>query len=577
MNNASPSLPAPTPFKIIEDIVKSNAAALEMLDKNKEVSAKYSEESKKFEELQGTIDNLLTYMIDQVPASKADLGKDRLLPNQRIPAFYLRRAGATETPRMIKNLRRLQFTNYGVPAGRQQFGKEVGLTFVFKDPTHQPTKEEKKTLAEWEIRLIERFFFPAGDNQPSLVKFLGECYEDFFDLDDITIETLRDGLNQPIGLQIQDPTLWYPEVSTVKNLPVRYDDDMVFDDNYNELEINKARYDYVMVLNGIKILGASKDRINKEHFFTRSDWYNWRRGYGIVEQALNTVATVMNAFTYNSSQFTRNKTPHGLLALSGEGMNSQVIVEKFKKILWASMTGVGDKYKIPIVGLPAGGKADWVSIYSSPKELEFYTGISLYNTIIYALSGTNPNESGMPSLKDAMKKSTLSEPSQDGVWRESQDNGLKTFLIHMEDVINQTNVEGKNAWEEITKLPIRAQFKGLASEDLKSKMEINKLRLDLTTTMNELLVEEGKPKQKSGILVNEKDLFDIPGVTHTVLSQYYKGAIQQEVQEKQQQQQQELAAQQQAGAQGEAQPGDEQAPELSDTDKSLIEQYGEPQ
>jgi hypothetical protein len=569
------AIPSMNPFQLLDQVIKSNQAIVELIDKEKPLSDKYKEDSKAFQELQGTIDNLLAYIVEQVPMSRKEDGKDILLPNQRIPAYYLRRAGATEVPRMIKNLRRLQFTNYGVPASRQQFGKEVGLTLAFKDPTHQPTKEEKKTLAEWEVRLFEKFFFPAGDNQPSLIKFLGESYEDFFDLDDITTEILRDGLNNPIGMQLQDPTLWYPTASKVKSLPIRYDDDTIFDDSYKELEVEKARYDYVMILNGQKILGATKDRINKEHFFTRSDWYNWRRGYGIVEQALNTVATVMNAFTYNSSQFTRNKTPRGLLALSGEGMNNQIIVEKFKKILWASMTGVGDKYKVPIVGLPEGGKADWVNIYSNPKELEFYTGISLYNTIIYALSGTNPNESGMPSLRDAVKTSTLNEPTQDGVWKQSQDNGLKTFLIHEEDVFNQTNVKGINIWEEITGLPVRAQFKGLAAEDLKLKGEVNKLRLETTMTMNELLVEEGKPKQKTGIEINGKDIFDIAGATHTVFSQYFKGAIQQEQQEKQMEQQQAMAAQQQANQP--KQPGDEQAPELSDEDKRLVEQYGNPE
>jgi len=568
------SSPIPmNPIAILDTIAKANQAYLEFHEKNKEVSDKYKEDSKKFDEIQMSIDNLLAYIVDEVPMAKQEIGRDIFLPNQRIPAFYLRRAGQTDVPRMIKNLRRLQFTNYGVPASRQQFGKEVGLTFVFRDPTKQPTKEEKKILVDWEIKLIDRFFFPAGESEPSLIKFLGNCYEDFFDLDDITTETIRDSLNNPIGLQIQDPTIWFPTASKVKQLPMRYDDDMIFDDNYKELKVEEARYDYIQMLNGKKILGANKDRINKEHFFTRSDWYNWRRGYGIVEQALSTVATVMNAFTYNQSQFTRNKTPHGLLALSGEGMNSQVIVEKFKRILWASMTGVGDKYKIPIVGLPKDGKADWVSIYGSPKELEFYTGISLYNTIIYALSGTNPNESGMPSLKDAMKKSTLQEPSQDGIFEQSKDNGLNTFLIHVQEgVLNQTNAENKNIWEEITGLPIKAQFRGLASENLERKYKVNKQRLELTATMNELLTEEGKPKQKSGILVNGKDLFDLPGVGSNTFGQFYKGQIQQDQQEQQMQEQQQLMQQQQAeGGQG------EQAPELSEADKSLIQQYGQPE
>ena len=598
MDTTNLSLPV-NPLQFLDQLIKSNPGILERIDQDKELNADYQKDSKQLEELQLSVDNLLAYMVDQAEGSKADLGRDRLIPNQRIPAYYLRRAGMAESPLMIKSIRRNQFTSYGVPASRKQFGKEVGLSFVFDNPLHQPSKKEKEELVEWEIRLVDKFFFPAGDDQPSLVKFLGEAYADFIDLDDITTETIRDGLNAPIGLTLQDPTIWYHTVAKVKHLPVRYDDDMIFDDNYKDLEIDPARYEYVMILNGQKIIGgnknvasdedireaskttkplaATRDRINKEHFFMRSDWYNWARGYGVVEQSLNTVATMMNFMTYNASNVTRNRMPHGFATLSGQGMNGQRLPELLKKLIWASMTGAGDKYRLPIIGLPEGGKADYISIYSNPKELEFYTGISLYNTIIFSISGTNPNLAGMPSLRDAIKPAGITEPAQDGIWKQSQDPGLNTFLIHMQDVFNQTNSDGVNIWKEIIKLPVHAEFKGLAVEDLKLKQELNKLRLDTTTTLNDLLIEEGKEKAQSGILVNGKDIFDIPGITNTVLTQYFKGQIQAEQQEKQaqqQMQQQQAMAAQQAG---EAKPGEEQAPELSENDKRLVEQYGSPE
>ena len=54
-----------------------------------------------------------------------------------------------------------QFTSYGIPASRKQFGKEVGLSFVFDNPLQQSTKKEKEELIEWEIRLVEKFFYPS--------------------------------------------------------------------------------------------------------------------------------------------------------------------------------------------------------------------------------------------------------------------------------------------------------------------------------------------------------------------------------------------------------------------------------
>ena len=568
----------PASFEIIKELVKSNNAILDAVDGDKKLRKKYEEDSKNLSQVQTTVDNLLAMIVDQVPMSSVERGRDRILPNARIPKSLLRRAGMTEIPRMIKNLRRFQLTQFGQPASRKKFGKETGFSLYYKDPNFQPTEKEKKALQDWEVRFTEKFFFPAGEAQPSFVKFLGACYEDYFDLDDITLEKLRDGLNAPIGMQLQDPAQWYPTVNKVKQVPPRFDDDMIFKESYNEMEVEEARYDYVQIMNEKKILGATRDRITKNHFFVRSDWRTWRKGYGIVEQSVNTTTTIMNAFMYNSSNFTKNKTPQGLLALSGEGMNNQTIVEKFKKILWASMTGVGDKKRIPIVGLPAQGKADWVSMYNTPKELEFYTGITLFSSIIFALSGTNPNESGFASFRDSVKTSTLSEPNQDGVWKQSQDNGLKTFLTYMEEILNQPNGEGKNIFEEATNLPIRCEFKGLASEDMKMKTDINKARLEQTASFNDLLLEEGKEK-RSLVVAEGVDIYDLPAIANAQLSQFVRGHIQNLVNKEQQEQQ----AQQQAGQQAGGQQGEGGAPpegtpqELSDEDRALVEQYGSPE
>ena len=121
------------------------------------------------------------------------------------------------------------------------------------------------------------------------------------------------------------------------------------------------------------------------------------------------------------------------------------------------------------------------------------------------------------------------------------------------------------------------EFKGLASEDLKLKYELNKLRLETTSTLNEQLVEEGKEKIKTGILINGKDIADLPALTNTVVSQFYKGQIKQDQQKEQMAQQQAMAAQQAGEQGGEAQPGQEQAPELSEADRKLIEEFGAPE
>ena len=143
MENMNLSLPV-NPIQLLDQLVKANPALFEQMDKDKTLTDQYNKDSKKFEELQGTIDNLLAYMVDQTSGSKSDLGQDRLIPNQRIPVYYLRRAGASDAPLMVKSLRRNQFTSYGVPASRKQFGKEVGSGICIRQSAASNEQKRKK-------------------------------------------------------------------------------------------------------------------------------------------------------------------------------------------------------------------------------------------------------------------------------------------------------------------------------------------------------------------------------------------------------------------------------------------------
>lgn len=73
MENMNLSLPV-NPIQLLDQLVKANPALFEQMDKDKTLTDQYNKDSKKFEELQGTIDNLLAYMVDQTSGSKSDLG-----------------------------------------------------------------------------------------------------------------------------------------------------------------------------------------------------------------------------------------------------------------------------------------------------------------------------------------------------------------------------------------------------------------------------------------------------------------------------------------------------------------------
>ena len=122
-----------------------------------------------------------------------------------VPYTVLRKVGGTEPARLIKNKRRFDLEQYGkIP---RMGGVERGCRFRYRDPHKRPTKSEKAILRRWEQQIISNFFYVAQDPYPNLSKFLGTAYDDYFDLDDITMEIRRKYLGTPIGVHLSDPRM----------------------------------------------------------------------------------------------------------------------------------------------------------------------------------------------------------------------------------------------------------------------------------------------------------------------------------------------------------------------------------
>ena len=565
----------------VEKFVETNEEVVKAIDKDPKLKERYEKDTKDVNFMQRMQQELMAVLYENMHMSTRDDGNNKYIDttNMRgIPYKFLRRAGETETPRLIKNLRRLQLTEYAEPASVGKYGREIGFSLAFKNPDHQPTKAEKKELKQWEIRLQEKLFFPPGEIYPNLSKYLGTLYEDWFDLDDMTIGIRRDGTNYPIGLHLEDPSLWYPTVPSVKDYP-RHDEDVLQTiGKKSGLSIEMPTHQYVMIKNGQRLEGRTRDNLIKSHFFSRSDFFRWRRGYSVMEQATRTTAIIVNAITFNAANFSNNRTPQGILAFSG-GYTNQLQIEKVKKILWATMSGAAQQKRLPIIGLPEKGDAKWVPFHNSSREMEFYTGLTLFMSIVCALSGTDPNELGLANFQDAMKGKSLQEESKEGVWQKSKDTGLLTFLNHVENSHNVLMSSGTTIWEEITKMPVKLEFRGLAAEDAKLKAELNDKRLKIDTAINTILAEDGKDKAKYEIEIGEEKLniYDLPAISNPQVFQLIQSDIGRKIQEIQQQQQMEMQ-QQMAEQQGQAmEEGEGEEPELTDRDRELIEQYGEPE
>ena len=506
-----------------------------------------------------------------------------------MPYRILRRAGATEAGRLIKNKRRLDLAQYARIPRKDEVQR--GVVFEFTNPEYQPSKEERAKLREWERQLVSNFFFAANDTYPNLARFIGNAYEDWFDLDDFTFRISRDGLGRPISVQLDDPIIWKPVIKKSR-LPQIYNQKIdplqAWIEDYESMLTGKLKAvedeepDYLLIYNERRYAAATKEIIRKHHFFTRSDFRLAQRGYSVVEQGINIVTYILNALKMNASNFTDNRMPQGFAAFTGGGIGPMQL-EKLKKVLYAHMTGAGNSNRFPMIAMK-GEKADakWVNIRNNSREMEYHLWMTLLFSIWCQLSGTDPREISLGAHSDAVKSSSLTSENTDGIIKESKDIGAKTFLTHFEDALNTPGIAGQNMFQEYTGLDIRIKFTGFQILDKKLKYEIREKALKTDTSINEILAEEDK--EKYSLMIGDLDIFEIPALDDPTVKAVIQAKIQQSIQKEA------AAAAQQPRAPG--QPGTAAAPtkpgeegsqaqgengeedqQYTDADRELLEKY----
>lgn len=499
------------------------------------------------------------------------------LEHDRVSYSWLRRAGETEAPRLIKNKRRIDLSLYGKQADKGAYGIERGAKLVFSNPEYSPTKEESILLREYEKVIFNKLFFPANEPKPNFAKFIATAYEDYFDLDDITVEIRRDRFGYPKAIHLQDPIIWKPVIKKRRYFEGLENPDLSellkdYEKLYGMPEFYETPpendVDYLLVYQNQKLAGATRDVIRKFHYFTRSDFQKAQRGYSIMEQAVRLTTYITNALKMNASNFSNNRLPQGFFAFTGGGV-SQLQLEKLKKIFYAYQTGAWNQSRFPMISIK-GEKGDvkWVGTRNNSRDMEYHQYMVLLFTILCQLSGTDPRELSLGSYGDAIGKRSLFEEPTDGIIKETKDMGLRTFLQHLEESLNENDNDGTNLFQKITKMDVKLKFVGFEIEDKKSKLEINTKELMTHKSVNDLLTENDQERQQLDF--GGVNIYDVKAISNNQIWQALMFKAQQEAQ--QQQTQEQGGIEQMLGGQQQGEENEE--PEPNEKDKEIMEKYG---
>jgi hypothetical protein len=202
-------------------------------------------------------------------------------------------------------------------------------------------------------------------------------------------------------------------------------------------------------------------------------------GYGLAEpeMLIRVVTGFLNALTYNIKGFDSNSIPKGLLHLSGDYSQEDLI--QFKRY-WNSMVkGINNAWALPVmVSKDQESKASFENFGVEFNEMYFAKWMSFLCSIITSIYGMDPAEINFESF--AAQKSSLSGSDTGEKLANAKDKGLRPFMSFYEGMLTDFVVK-----EFADKYCFR--WVGLDEEDEQQAFEAQQLIL----TVNEMRAERG--------------------------------------------------------------------------------------
>lgn len=296
----------------------------------------------------------------------------------------------------------------------------AGFEIRHVDREHQATPGEKESM-----RLLARFMENSGwEFKPRLRKRLRR---DPFQ--SLMAKLVRDTLTMdscPIELEWKrDKSLGIDGLYAVDGATIRLCTEQGYegDDEIYALQVVQGRI----------CTAYTHDQLIYEVRNPRTDVRLAGYGMGETELLVRIVTGFLNALTYNIKGFDENAIPRGLLQLSGDYSDDDLVA--FKRYWNAMVKGINNAWTLPvIVSKDAEGKANFERFGIEFNEMYFAKWMTFLTSIACAIYGMSPDEINFESF--SAQKSSLSGEDTAEKLADSKDKGLRPLLSFFESVFS---------------------------------------------------------------------------------------------------------------------------------------------
>lgn len=344
-------------------------------------------------------------------------------------------------------------------------GHGPGFAIRHVDRNHQLTEDEQQS-----IQLLQKFFQHCGWEwnprrrkrlrRDNFSQFMAKLVRDTLTMDAAPIETEFK----------RDRNLGIDGLYAVDGATIR----LCTEEGYNGNDEIFA----LQVVQGQVRSAYTHDDLIYEPRNPRSDVLVAGYGMGEVELLVRVVTGFLNAMTLNIKGFSENAIPRGLLHLSGNYSEKDLIA--FRRYWNAMVKGINNAWTLPVlVSKDQESRASFENFGVDFNEMYFSKWMTFLASIICAIYGMDPAEINFESF--SASKSALS--GEDTVERlaDSKDRGLRPLLSYFENIFTDFIVADFS-----DKYVFR--WTGLDDEDANRRWEATKL----SSTWNELRAMQGQ-------------------------------------------------------------------------------------
>ena len=202
-------------------------------------------------------------------------------------------------------------------------------------------------------------------------------------------------------------------------------------------KLREDKYAWCQQVEGIAKQYFTHEELLMHDFYPCTDVE--KNGYPVppIETAISSITTHISIDTWKRLYFQNGRATRGALVITSDDVDSPTL-EKFRQEFQASINGVQNSFRTPLMGISPTEKIDWLSFAGDKADDSFEFIYDQIARNILATFQMSPDElPGYGHLSKGSNSQTLSESNNEFKLEAARDSGFVPIIQHLETFFNQ--------------------------------------------------------------------------------------------------------------------------------------------